>query len=109
MVVYPGGTLFRGTVALRDGFRLPKLVADDPLIYFDQKRHRGSWLIRDFITGRKLDDTHSALRVAVIEGDAERDEFPFRCNARGERNWIRIYLNIRTAAVFCLRSPLSSP
>jgi hypothetical protein len=35
--------------------RLPQVVADDLLVYFDHNKNRTSWAIRDFITGRKLD------------------------------------------------------
>jgi hypothetical protein len=88
--------------------RLPQVVADDRLVYFDHNKNRGSWVIRDFITGRKLDDNHSALTVAQIEADATYDEFPIWCNAEENPTDWRLYLNLRTTAVFRLRGPQRS-
>lgn len=45
-------------------------------MYFDYNDDRKSWVIRDFIMGRKLDNHHSRLSVADIEADAVEDEFP---------------------------------
>ena len=58
---------------------LPQVVADDHLVYFDYNRNRGSWVIRDFIAQRRLDDNHSALTVAQIEADVMFNEFPIGC------------------------------
>ena len=91
--------------------RLPQVVADDRLVYFDYfdyNKKRKSWVIRDFIAGQKLDDNHSALSVAQIEADATYDEFPIWCNAeRHPVDW-RLYLTNRTTAVFRPRRPLRS-
>jgi len=38
------------------------------LVYFDHNRGRGTWVIRDFIAGQRLDDNHSALTVADRSG-----------------------------------------
>ena len=85
--------------------RLPQIVSDDRLVYFDYNKKRTSWVIRDFIAGQKLDDDHSALTVAQIEADATYDEFPSWCNAeRHPVDW-RLYLTNRTTAVFRTRNP----
>lgn len=86
--------------------RLPCLVADDRLVYFDHNRDRGSWVIRDFIMGLRLDDNHSELGVAQIEADAIYDEFPTWCNVEVNPVDWRTYLTHRTTAVFKLRRPL---
>jgi hypothetical protein len=82
------------------------LVADDRLVYFDHNRDRGSWVIRDFIMGLRLDDNHSELGVAQIEADAIYDEFPTWCNVEVNPVDWRTYLTHRTTAVFKLRRPL---
>ena len=88
--------------------RLPKIVSAGCLVYFDYNKKRKSWVIRDFIAGRKLDDTHSVLAVTQIEADATYDEFPIWRNAeRYPLDW-RVYLTNRTTAVFRLRKALRS-
>lgn len=54
--------------------RLPQIVADDRLVYFDHNKTRGSWVIRDFVGGRRLDNDHSTCTVPQIEADATYDE-----------------------------------
>ena len=88
---------------------LPRVVADERLVYFDHKKNRGSWVIRDFVAGQKLDDNHSALTGAQIEADALYDEFQFGATRRRIRLTGESYLNLRTTAVFRLRGPLRSP
>jgi hypothetical protein len=88
--------------------RLPQIVADDRLVYFDHNKKRGSWVIRDFIVGRRLDNDHSSLTVPQIEADATYDEFPIWCNVEvSPADW-KTYLDIRTTAVFRLSTPLLS-
>lgn len=88
--------------------RCPNIVAHDRLVYFDHNNDRGSWVIRDFITGHRLDNDHSALTVADIEADATYDEFPPWCNVEvSPADW-RTYLALRTTAVSRLRAPLGS-
>ena len=81
--------------------RCPNLVADR-LVYFDRDSQTGSWVIRDFISGQQLDHLDSHLTVANIEADANHDEFPPWHNAQNLDDW-RIYLSLRTTAVFALR------
>jgi hypothetical protein len=77
----------------------PGLVADR-LVYFDHNRQRGSWVVRDFITGRRLDNENSPLTVSEIEDDATHDEHPPWCNAETDpRDWTT-YLRLRTTAAF---------
>jgi hypothetical protein len=86
--------------------RCPTLVADDHLVYFDYNRDRGTWVIRDFIAGRRLDNGHSPLTVAQIVADATYDEFPAWCNAeKNPADW-KTYLTLRTTAVLRLSGPL---
>lgn len=85
---------------------LPQVVADDHLVYFDHNRNRGSWVIRDFIAGKRLESNHSGLTVAQIEADAIHDEFPIWCNAEVNPTDWRTYLNLRTTAVLRLSAPL---
>jgi hypothetical protein len=54
----------------------PNIVAPDRLVYFDHNKERSTWVIRDFITGQRLDNGHSTVTVADIEQDATYDEFP---------------------------------
>jgi hypothetical protein len=75
------------------------LIADR-LVYFDQNRERGSWVVRDFITGRRLDNEHSPLTVAQIADDATYDEHPPWCNAEIEPGEWTTYLRLRTTAAF---------
>jgi hypothetical protein len=86
----------------------PNLVASDHLVYFDYNRNRGSWVIRDFITGQRLDDSHSALALTEIEADATFDEFPAWCNAEENPVEWKAYLTLRTTAVLRLKGPLLS-
>ena len=86
----------------------PNIVADDRLVYFDHNKDRGSWVIRDFISGQRLDNDHSALTVAQIEAEATYDEFSPWCNVEmNPADW-RTYLTLRTTAVSRLRAPLGS-
>jgi hypothetical protein len=78
------------------------------LVYFDHNKDRGSWVIRDFIAGQRLDDGHSALTVAQIETDATYDEFPVWCNVEVNPAEWRTYLKLRTTAVLRLSGPLGS-
>jgi hypothetical protein len=80
--------------------RCPNLVGDR-LVYFDHNATRGSWVIRDFITGQRLENSDSHLTVAQIEADANYDEFPPWYNAVNTADW-SIYLTLRTTAVFRL-------
>ena len=88
--------------------RCPNVVADDHLVYFDHNRDRGSWVIRDFIAGQRLDDNHSVLTVAQIEADATYDEFPVWCNVEERPADWQTYLTLRTTAVLRLGGPLRS-
>jgi hypothetical protein len=82
--------------------RCPNIVADDRLIYFDYNRDRGTWVMRDFIGGHRLDNLHSTLTVQQIEADATYDEYPAWCNAETHpQDWCT-YLKLRTTAVFRL-------
>jgi len=80
------------------------------LVYFDHNRERGSWVVRDFITGRRLDNEHSPFTVAQIEGGATYDEHPPWCNAeKNPEDWTT-YLRLRTtAAVRSLGRSLEVP
>ena len=89
--------------------RCSNIVADDRLIYFDYNRDRGSWVIRDFVGGWRLDNENSGLSVAQIEADATYDEFPVWCNAEEQPSDWQTYLNLRTTAVLRLGRPLASP
>jgi hypothetical protein len=86
--------------------RLPQIVAADRLVYFDHNRNRGSWVIRDFIAGQRLDDSHSTLTVSQIEADATYAEFPIWCNVEDNPADWRTYLMLRTTAAFRLGGPL---
>lgn len=77
----------------------PTLIADR-LVYFDHNRERGSWVVRDFITGRRLDNEHSPLTVAQIEDDAAYNEYPPWCNVENEPGGWTTYLRLRTTAAF---------
>lgn len=80
--------------------RCPNLVADR-LIYFDQNAERRSWVIRDFITGQRLENQDSQLTVAQIEADANHDEFPPWHNAKNTAD-SSVYLSLRTMAALRL-------
>ena len=88
--------------------RLPRLVADDRLVYFDYNKNRGSWVIRDFVGGQRLDDNRSKLTIADIEADATNDEFPIWCNVEINPTDWRTYLTLRTTAVLRMSGPLRS-
>lgn len=88
--------------------RLPQIVADDRLVYFDYNRTRGSWVIRDFVTGQRLDNDHSTLTVPQIEADTTYDEFPIWCNVETNPTDWTTYLTLRSTAVFRLGAPLRS-
>jgi len=79
--------------------RCPNLIADR-LVYFDHNRERGSWVVRDFLTSHRLDNEHSPLTVAQIEGDATYDEHPPWCNVENRPDDWTTYLRLRTTAVF---------
>ena len=81
----------------------PTLIADR-LVYFDHNRDRGSWVVRDFTTDRRLDNEHSPLTVAQIEEDATYNEHPPWCNVENESAAWTTYLRLRTTAAF--RSPV---
>lgn len=86
--------------------RCPNVVANDHLVYFDHNRDRGSWVIRDFIAGERLDNDHSGLSVIDIEADATYDEFPAWCNVEVDpASWLQ-YLTLRSTAVLRLKGPL---
>src|SRR5579864_1452704 len=84
----------------------PNIVAADRLVYFDHNKDRGSWVIRDFVAGHRLDDQHSGLTVAQIEQDATYDEFPAWLNAEQNPVDWRTYLMLRTTAVLRVRGPI---
>jgi hypothetical protein len=86
----------------------PTVVAQDHLVYFDYNRERGTWVIRDFIAGQRLDNNHSVLTAPQIEGDATYDEFPIWCNAETNPVDWRTYLTLRTNAVGRISGPLRS-
>ena len=77
----------------------PNLVGDR-LVYFDHNRARGSWVIRDFIAGCRLDNESSRLTVAQIEADATYDKHPPWCNVETDPADWRTYLRLRTTAAF---------
>lgn len=81
--------------------RCPNLVADR-LVYFDYNIDRGSWVIRDFLTGRRLDNSHSDLTIPQIEEDATYDEYPPWCSVEREPDDWRTYLRLRSTTVFRL-------
>jgi hypothetical protein len=82
------------------------IVGNEHLVYFDYNRDRGTWVIRDLIAGRRLDDRHSPLTVAQIEASSTYDEFPPWLNVEiNPVDW-RTYLTLRTTAV--LRRALNS-
>ncbi len=86
----------------------PNIVADGRLVYFDYSKKSQHWVIRDFIAGVRLDNDHSRLTVADIEGDARYSEYPVWCSVEEEpENW-KAYLELRSTAVFRLNAPLCS-
>ena len=65
-------------------------------------------MIRDFITGRRLDNYHSELTVADIELDAVCSEFPPWCPVEDQPDaWIS-YLRLRTTAYLKRRAHISA-
>ena len=86
----------------------PSLVVNDHLVYFDYNKGRGSWVIRDFVAGWRLDSSPLGLAVAQIEADATYDEFPVWCNVEENPSEWRTYLKLRTTAVLRLGGPLRS-
>jgi hypothetical protein len=70
------------------------------LVYFDYNTDRQTWVIRDFITGQRLDNEHSPLTVEQIEADATFDEFPPWCNAERNPTVWGTYLRLRATALF---------
>lgn len=77
----------------------PNVVGNEYLVYFDYNRDRGTWVIRDLIAGRRLDDSHSQLTVAQIEASATYDEFAPSLNVETSPIDWRTYLTHRTTAV----------
>lgn len=88
--------------------RCPNIVANDHLVYFDFNKNRGSWVIRDFIAGLRLDDNHSKLSVAEIVADANYDEFPAWCSVEENPADWKTYLTLRTTAALRFNGPLRS-
>ena len=86
----------------------PTIVSPHRLVYFDHNRERGTWVIRDFISGYRLDNLHSTLTVPQIEADATYDEFPVWRNVEQNPDDWRTYLNLRTTAVLRLSGPIRS-
>lgn len=86
----------------------PNIVASDRLVYFDYNKKSKHWVIRDFISGQRLDNGHSALKYADIEADATYNECPIWCNVEEDVDAWRSYLALRTTAVFKLNRPLNS-
>ena len=80
--------------------RCPNVVADR-LVYFDYNDRRGTWVIRDFIMGQRLEAGDSHLTIDRIESDANYDEFPPWHNSVHIADWA-VYLALRTTAVFGL-------
>jgi hypothetical protein len=74
--------------------RCPNIVADDRLVYFDQNRERGIWVLRDFVGEHKLDHNNSPLSVAQIEADAIYDEFPIWCAVEDQPADWKTYLTL---------------
>jgi hypothetical protein len=73
----------------------PNVIANR-LVYFDHNRERGSWVVRDFICGWRLDNQSSALTEAQIEADATYDEHPPWCNVEANPADWKTYLQLRT-------------
>jgi hypothetical protein len=88
--------------------RCPNIVADDRLVYFDYNKKSRHWVIRDLITGKRLDNFqgHSQLTVQQIEADATYDEFPIWLNVEEHTAEWQTYLRLRTTAVHRLNNPL---
>ena len=86
--------------------RCPNLIADR-LVYFDRNRERGTWVVRDFITGWRLNSENSPLTVSQIEDDATYDEHPPWCNAEKHPGDWTMYLRLRTTAAFKRRDARS--
>ena len=86
----------------------PNIVANDRLVYFDYNKKSEHWVIRDFISGQRLDNDHSRLTFAEIEAGATHDEFPVWCNVVEQpAEWLT-YLTLRTTAVLRLNRPLGA-
>ena len=109
MAVNPNNFNHRGGGNYGIIVRLPQIVADDRLVYFDYDKKRGSWVIRDFVTGQKFDSDHSTLTVSQIEADATYDEFSIWCNVEKVQSDWTTYLKLRSTAVFRLSASLNSP
>ena len=82
-------------------FCCPNLVAER-LVYFDHNAQSGSWVIRDFIAGQRLDNHHSKLTVQQIQADGTHDEFPPWCAVEENPADWAAYLKLRTSASFRL-------
>lgn len=88
----------------------PNIVADDHLVYFDYNKKSGNWVIRDFITRKRLDnfDRRVPLTVAQIEADATWCEHPAWLNVEHYPVEWQAYLKHRTTSVRQLHGPLQT-
>ena len=79
----------------------PTIVANDHLVYFDYDTKSLHWVIRDFITGQRLDNFNNDSRLTVrqIEEDATYAESPAWLAVLGNIAEWRNYLMLRTTAV----------
>ena len=89
----------------------PNVVAPGRLVHFDHNRRSGHWVIRDFITGRRLDNfgSDSELTVADIEIDAVCSEFPPWCPVERQPEAWTSYLRLRTTAHLKRRANIPEP
>ena len=78
---------------------MPRKLVADHLVYFDYDSVTGSWVLRDFMSGLRLDNHNSLLKIAEIEADANHDEPPPWCNAENVDDW-RICLTLRCTVEF---------
>lgn len=76
----------------------PKIAVPNRLVYFDYNRRSRNWVIRDFIVGYRLDNSHSSLTISDIEQDAIYDEFPPWCSVEEKPQEWKTYLSLRTTA-----------
>src|SRR5581483_9755540 len=89
--------------------RCPNIVADDHLVYFDYNRQTRNWVIRDFITEKRLDNfqpQHSNLTVEQIEADATYSEPPPWLSVEHNQGDWQTYLTHRTTAIRRLNGSL---
>ncbi len=78
--------------------RCPTVVGNR-LVYLDHNRKTDGWVIRDFITERKLDKENSRLSIQDIEKDVDYDEFPPWLSVTDDAAKWQNYLKVRTSAV----------